>query len=204
MSSIKLPRISPTLKTGSESFRTGSDALPFTLLDYWSWSGSDLISNTSRGVLAEFLVARALGINDPRVEWDAIDLVTRSGAKIEVKNSAYIQAWGQNDFYNPVFDIAPKTGWNAADDTVFTTAQRSADLYVFCLQAHKDQATIDPLDVNQWEFYVLHTDVLNKKCPEQKTISLNPLLALNPQRPKYADLGACVEDTFAGKNKKLH
>jgi hypothetical protein len=38
------------------------------------------MGNTTRGVLAEFLVARALGVDDqPRVEWNHVDLSTPSG-----------------------------------------------------------------------------------------------------------------------------
>ena len=30
-------------------------------LDFWRWGTSDLITNTTRGVLVEYIVARALG-----------------------------------------------------------------------------------------------------------------------------------------------
>jgi hypothetical protein len=40
---------------GSERF-TGLDA---TVADFWRWAFSDLRNNTTRGILAEFLVARA-------------------------------------------------------------------------------------------------------------------------------------------------
>ncbi len=32
-----------------------------TIVDCWQWAYSDLISNTERGVLAEYLVAKAVG-----------------------------------------------------------------------------------------------------------------------------------------------
>jgi hypothetical protein len=66
-----------------------------TLLDFWQWAYSDLLSNTNRGRLAEFIVARALslGLTDVRIEWDAVDLVTPTGVKVEVKSAAYLQSW---------------------------------------------------------------------------------------------------------------
>ena len=32
---------------------------------------------------------------------------------------------------------------------------RRADIYIFCLLGHKDQTTINPMNLNQWVFYVL-------------------------------------------------
>ena len=47
-----------------------------------------------RGCLAEFIVASALRLGDGvRDEWGAFDLLTKSGAKIEVKSAAYLQSW---------------------------------------------------------------------------------------------------------------
>jgi hypothetical protein len=48
------------------------------LIEFWQWSISDLVSNVSRGVLAEFIVAKALEINtvsNVRDEWAAYDLL---------------------------------------------------------------------------------------------------------------------------------
>jgi len=43
--------------------------------------------------LAEYLVATVLGLNQGvRNEWDAYDLETEAGLKIEVKSAAYIQS----------------------------------------------------------------------------------------------------------------
>lgn len=64
--------------------------------DFWAWALSDLRDNTVRPMLAEFLVAQALGAaHRPRIEWDAYDVVTPDGITVEVKSSAYVQAWEQ-------------------------------------------------------------------------------------------------------------
>jgi hypothetical protein len=49
------------------------------------------LGNANRGRLAEYIVARALGlgVGDVRNEWDVVDLVTSTGTKIEVKSAAY-------------------------------------------------------------------------------------------------------------------
>jgi len=64
-----ISRIQPSRKTGDESFRSGNGSAGFTLLNFWQWTASDLVSNSTRGVLAEFLVARALGVETGGHRW---------------------------------------------------------------------------------------------------------------------------------------
>lgn len=104
--------------------------------DFWQWAYSDFLSNALRGVLAEYIVAQAVGCTHrPRTEWDAYDLKTDSGLKIEVKSSAYLQTWAQRQ-HSPIrFDIGLKRGWDAASNLYATEAIRSADVYVFSVFA---------------------------------------------------------------------
>ena len=86
---FKYPKLNVGRKTGEESSRRGGEGLGATLIDFWRWSASDLVSNAARGVLAEHVVAGALGPADGvRTEWDAFDLPTRDGIKIGVKSAA--------------------------------------------------------------------------------------------------------------------
>jgi len=63
---------------------------------------SDLVSNATRGRLAEFIVAQALNVDTSGVrdEWAAYDLLTSSGIKVEVKSAAYLQSWAQRRHSN--------------------------------------------------------------------------------------------------------
>lgn len=70
--------------------------------------------------------------------------------------------------------------------------RRPADVYVIAVHAHQDKATLDPLDVDQWDFYVLPTSVLNEKVPTQKSIALSSLLKLGPTKVGFEGLGAVV------------
>jgi hypothetical protein len=84
------PPIKINRKSGDESFEIDGQTLPFNLLEFWQWSSSDLVGNALRGVLAEYIVASALGCDaGTRTEWDAHDLVTKDGIKVEVKSAAY-------------------------------------------------------------------------------------------------------------------
>ncbi len=141
-----------------------------TILDYWQWAYSGIIGNTERGNLAEFLVSRALGVTDDvRNDWEDFDLTTEDGIKIEVKSSAYVQAWKQKKPSTPSFGIGKTLStWDYSSET----RQRYADIYVFCLLAHLDKETINPMDIGQWEFYALRTDEIEKEFGNAKSISL--------------------------------
>ena len=70
--------------------------------------------------------------------------------------------------------------------------QRVADVYVLCLLKHRDQDTIDPLDVDQWEFYVLSAARLDRECANQRTIALGPLRELAGGAVNYAELNGAI------------
>lgn len=192
-----LEKVAVTKKTGAEPFHANGQALPFDVLSFWRWSSSDLVSNAMRGVLAEYLVACALDVaGGTRVEWDAFDLVTRQGIKIEVKSAAYLQSWHQKQLSSISFDIHPTTGWDASTNTTSATRKRQADVYVFALLKHQNKATLDPLNVEQWAFYVLPAAVLDVKMPNQKRISLSTLERLGPSRVGFSEIASTIEIMF--------
>ena len=163
------------------------------ILDYWSWAHSDIASNAERGKLAEFLVAAALGADrDCRVEWDAVDVITRDGIKIEVKSASYLQTWNQNKPSVIQFGIAPKFSWHSKTNSYSSTKTREADVYVFCLFSSMDYDQANPIDMAQWKFYVLSTRVLNERLPNQKTVRLSVLEKLVPKVTDYTGLADAV------------
>ena len=176
------PRSHPSLKAGTEPFHAEGQPIGPTVLDYWRWSASDLLSNTQRGVLAEYLVAAALGtVVRPRDEWASFDVVNQDGDEIEVMSAAYRQSWAQDRPSAIQFRIAPiRWLWNPETNEYkkLDPPRRPAKIHVFCVLGRKTDLNPDPLDVSQWQFYVLPTAVLNREVPQQKTISLGPLLAM--------------------------
>ena len=89
-----------TKKTGLESFVNHESTSKFNLLEFWRWSYSNIMFNTIRGDLGEYMVYRAIE--------DALDkdfyAIRRDGDVcdfqigniwIEVKTASYIQAWNQ-------------------------------------------------------------------------------------------------------------
>lgn len=186
---MKYPELVVERKSGDEPFHIDGKELDLNILAFWKWSSSDLINNAMRGILAEFIVSSAVGATEAsRVEWDAFDAVTQEGIKIEVKSASYIQTWNQKD-YSPIqFGIKPTRGWDAAENIHSKVARRQADIYVFCILNHKDQETLDPLNMSQWEFLVLPTKVLNEKVGDQKTIGINSLKRLGAKETNYLSL----------------
>lgn len=160
--------------------------------DFWSWAASDLLSNTLRGRLAEFIVATATGqTGGVRTEWDDVDVrvpLTSGQLAIEVKSAAYVQSWAQERPSPITFGIAPTVGWDAQTNAVCMERKRRADVYVFCLLGSEGQSHVDPLDLGQWQFFVLATCTLDALVPTQKSIRLAPLLRLGPVTCRFERL----------------
>lgn len=177
----------PTPLTGDEPFK----GLNAGVLDFWRFAMSDLRTNNVRGHLAEFLVARALGVTAPRIEWDPWDVQTPDGDKIEVKASGYLQAWAQNKLSAPSFRAAPAYGWNADTGEWTLERQYNADVYVFCLHTATSHEEYDPLDTAQWQFYVLGRTAIAAR--KYKSMGLATLSRLAGEAVPYPGLRVAVE-----------
>ncbi len=176
---MKLGELKPKIKTGRERFHADRTSLGYTLDQFWRWSVSDLVSNATRGRLAEYIVAQALRIDTTAVrdEWGSYDLKMPTGKttclKVEVKSAAYVQTWTQTQPSAIQFGVAKKWIWNSR--TKRWKHRRVADVYVFALLKEKCKKKVDPLNVGQWGFYVLPTKTLNKRKRSQHSIMLNSL-----------------------------
>jgi hypothetical protein len=177
---MELDRIQTTIKSGQECLTFNEKSLDFSLLDFWRWSVSDILSNATRGRFAEFIVATATNIEKSalRDEWSAYDLDTADGIKLEIKSAAYIQSWFQRTLSKISFSIKPALYWDGKTNKLSAEKRRHADVYVFCLLHHTDKQTIDPLNLNHWEFYVVATKELNEYTRSQYSITLKSLQRL--------------------------
>ncbi|SFK39196.1 hypothetical protein SAMN05216302_100599 [Nitrosomonas aestuarii] len=193
----KLIALEVKRKSGEEPFVSRGRNLPINLLSFWQWSSSDLVGNTLRGLVAEYIVTSAVGNpSGIRQEWDSYDVITTEGVKVEVKSSAYIQSWMQSKYSSIQFRIRPTYGWEAATNEYSSDKIRQSDVYVFCLLKHKDQATINPLDLEQWQFYVIATKKLNDSLGPQKSISLSRLKQLNPIEVHYEAISDAIKKSM--------
>jgi len=166
------------IKTGDENLTFAGENINYKLLDFWKWSVSDLLSNATRGIFAEFIVATAMNIDlttGAREEWSEYDLETWEWGKIriEVKSSSYLQTWDQRNYSNIIFSIRKRGNTSITKEKNKFT--RPSDVYVFCLLNHMDKKTVDPLNMDQWSFYVVSTNKINNVFKEKNSISLKSL-----------------------------
>jgi len=193
--SLAFPALQTSRKSGDEHFSLSGESLELQLSGFWQWSASDLVSNATRGVLAEFLVTSALGLADGvRNQWDAFDILLADGTRIEVKSAAYLQSWAHAKLSNIVFTIRPTLAWSSKTSQLSSELRRQADIYVFCLLDHREKATLDPMRLEQWKFYLLRSAILDARFPTQKTISLASLLKLSPLEATFENLAERVAE----------
>lgn len=190
-------------KDGTEAFRFSSIDAAVTIRDYWIWANSDLLDNTARGTLAEFMVSYALNqTHELHRNWGAFDVRSDNGLKVEVKSASYAQSWPQTEPSKVGFDIAPRSqAWDQETDEVHTlkTPQRAADVYVFCLLGSPEEPFPDPMDFDQWAFFVLATETLNRDYPTQKRLTLSHIEEIADRENRkaetaYGKLKGVIED----------
>lgn len=171
-----------------------------TVEDYWRWAHSDIIVNTNRGALAEFIVAKAIGSrSEVRDTWAAYDLETPTGIRVEVKSSAYLQTWYQKALASPAFGIRKTLGWDPETGKYGEESRRQADVYVFCLLAHTgDKTTLNPLDLAQWEFYVVGTKVIDFEFGEKEGVSISQVREITRART-VDEIAKAVDAEYAGR-----
>jgi len=145
-----------------------------TIKDFWQWAYSDLVGNTDRGTLAEYIVAKAIGDErKTRNSWESFDLTAFDGTNVEVKSASFVQSWHQNQLTRVQFSIKKTQEWDPKTNTFIAPAKRHSDVYVFCLLSETVKDNLDPLNLNQWEFYVLATKEIDRDFGDRKSISLS-------------------------------
>jgi hypothetical protein len=191
-------RIQPTKLSGNETF-TATGSKQFTVLDFWRYSFSVLNDNILRGRLAEFLVEAALkdlpdvGV---RTSWGDFDVEDFDGTKIEVKCSAYIQDYDQDDFSSIRFSglKAKEVYYSGAVkpySDLFELAYK-ADVYVLALQHHKEHSSFDILDMNQWSFYILTRSRIAQIASDSKSVSMGRLIEHDVVPVAFTDISATI------------
>jgi hypothetical protein len=58
-----------------------------------------------------------------------------------------------------------------------------------------------PLNLNNWEFYIVPTSVINEKCGDNKTISLNRIKSLGYSATPYDKIRATIDMIAISMNK---
>ncbi len=182
----------PQALEGTDRF-VGADA---RVLDFWRWAFSDLRDNTQRGVLAEFLVALALGRTETRRKpWDNHDVTTASGLRVEVKASGYLQSWAQRTHSQLSFGRVIGRTWDANTNEFGAEPEVRADVFVFSVQTCKDPRGYDVLDISQWEFYVVAAERVRECAYKRVSIAW---VRKHAEPVPFSDLAATIERVGRG------
>ena len=158
MGNVLPQMISPTAArplNGGEKV-SGTEA---SVLDFWRWALSDLRMNTIRPMVAEFLVARAVGDKrEVRDAWANYDVLSEEEIRIEVKSSGYCQSWPQRRLSTINFGRLAARSYDPLTGKYSEKPEVRADVFVFAIQTCRDCAKYDPLDTDHWQFLVLSAD----------------------------------------------
>lgn len=176
------------------------DEKQFKALDFWQWAFSDLVDNTTRGILGEFIVGKALGIDMTGVKyhWGICDLVQSDGTKIEVKTSAYMQTWNESKISNINFSGLKSKNVNGLDNG--DEERYNSDFYIFCIQTSKSHEEYDQFSLDQWMFKIVPREILARK--KVKSISLGSLQKIAPDTFDFKSLGEGLESLKRSMNKQ--
>ena len=194
-------RISPTKLTGDEPL-INTDGKQVTVLDFWQYAFSNINANVLRGAYAEFLVECAikdLQKIETREAWGDWDVLGDNGLKIEVKCCSYIQDWDQEDY--------TKIQWGGlkAKELYYSEAVKpfkelgvadyKSDVYVLALLKHKDHATLNILDLDQWDFYVLSRDQIRIVADNGPRVTATMLNKHDVKVVGFKSLGETIRQT---------
>lgn len=174
-------------------FTSNGESIGLTMLDFWKYQYSNIFDLQEN--IAEFIVGKALGLTEPcnRNGWSLFDIFYRK-TRIEIKETGYFYSWQKDGKISQqrTFGIAPSLGPNKV-------RERQNDIYVFCLNTGINEEESNPLEMDNWKFYVVPTSVINKECAdEQKTISLSRVKKLAPLT-KYGELKGVIDSYIDAK-----
>lgn len=155
---------------GSEPFKYNDKTTGITMLDFWRFQFSNVWDMQDQ--IAEFIVAQALGQSKPynKNGWTLWD-ITYKGKRIEVKETAYYHSWRSDGKVSSHRTFNITKAYSRYKDSS-SDYKRQNDIYVFCLNIGEKREDSDPLNLNNWRFWVIPTATINQTCGDNKTISL--------------------------------
>lgn len=157
------------LRKSNEVFTFNGEAIQgFNFGTFLELAYSDLTNPLIRGRLAEFIVARALNLPMEAQQFmDKYDILYRA-TRIEIKYSAFITPkntdYGVEKLQSPKFDICPHLAWSDKRSWELSAYERHSDIYIFCLLNEKSLQKLNPLQLEQWTFFVAKTYDINNVC----------------------------------------
>jgi len=148
-----------------------------TLADFWSWAFSDLSGERTLDTLSEFVVGLALE-NLERARCSGSNSMTYLGKLIEIRAAHWngiLDEWSLN---NIKFAVSPEFAGEKRGEGKGSWRRR-AECYVFCLYANAGSNQGGPLNVGNWEFYVVERESLDESLGPKKCIRLQQICRMS-------------------------
>ena len=187
------------LLSGQEIFLFKGESIGLTIQDFWRFQYSNIFD--LQEYIAEFLIAKALCIDTPynRNGWTAYDIKYK-GKRIEVKETGYFYSWQKIGKHSQrrLWDIhktfvKDNEGNRMKDEYGKDIKERQSDVYVFCLNIGDDFLTSYPLELDNWEFYIIPTKDINMQCGDHKTISLSKVKKIANNNISFEDIKSEID-----------
>ncbi len=178
------------IKHDDLAFDSTGPIADLAVFNFWNWAFRDLCDDDVKGIYIEWVIGKMLGIEgERRISWANSDLITLDGIRIEIKSTSYWQSWKLMDEHGKIKKAPEKGNPLKADNEIKFGGLKAKDslgkdqwggesaykshLYLFCFQKEKDYFRWNALDMDQWEFYVLKREDLERL--NVKTITLSRL-----------------------------
>ena len=129
----------------------------------------------------------------PRDAWAKFDLTYREKG-IEVKSASYHQRWHQEKMSNVSYNVPSTLAWDETTNIFDTEATRQAFMYVLCLLSEKRRDIVNPLDIDQWVFWVIPTSFFDERARSQHSITYNSLIREIGEPVRFAEIRSKVDD----------
>lgn len=180
------------------NFVIGDRPAGYTSLDFWEWYASYSVDASIRGGIAEFVVMKALQLDQMRSHWGGVDLLY-NGYGIEVKSASRItnKHFSESDprlnkNKRIYFDIGMRHHHVSGGN--WTDRERASDIYVFCLL---DRLPV--MNLNNWTFFIMTSSEINRVFGNSKTVSLCKLSSIVKPTP-YSGIKSRVQEMTNGGN----
>lgn len=178
---------------GTEHFVYGDKITDMTTFDVWKYHFCNRFN--MQEYFAEFLVAKALGVDEASNSdyWSLCDVMYK-GKRIEVKASSYYHAFKEylNTPISPIRVFGITKAYSKYKDKN-STFERQNDIYVFCLNIGETAEESDPLNLKNWEFYIIPTAYINEVCGDAKTISIQKIKKLGFEGVSYFSIKGIID-----------
>ena len=185
----------PRKLTGEETFvgvdETFVGVEATTVKDFWRWAFTDLRDNLIRGILAEYLVVKAVGDElGYRNGWGNYDVKPKGGPTIEVKCSGFLQSWSTKCHSVIRFGSLQGRRFYPETNTYGDAPEIRAEVFVFAVQTELEPDSYDVLNIDDWDFYVVKADRVRDHAGQ--SVGIRWVEKYSTGKLPYRDLGKAI------------